>query len=513
LLVYPRFQPHTFWNYQETCELVGARYSAAPLGLITVAALLPADWSLRLVDRNTAELAEADLEWADLILTGGMLSQQRDALDLVARAKARGKPVVVGGPDVTCNPGVYATADFRVLGEAEEVLGEFLADWAAGATTGLFTAQGYPDLTRSPVPRFDLLKLGHYMHVGVQYSRGCPFDCEFCNVVELNGHAPRTKSPEQMLRELDALHALGYRGHVDFVDDNLIGNRKAVKPFLRELARWLDARGRPFEFTTEASLNVADDDDLLRLMRCANFFAMFVGIETPDPAALLQANKKQNVRRDIAQSVRKIHQAGIFVNAGFIIGFDAEKESVASGLVDCIEAANIPVCMVGLLYALPGTNLARRLVAEGRMDASAPSVADDDADQCTSGLNFTPRRPRRDALLDYKQVLERIYSPEAFFGRVRRMSRELDRSEHRLRTSFHNAWRDLRAFLRMLWRMGVRDGAVRRQWWGSLLDCLLHNPRSIKIVASFAALYLHYGPFSRRIIERLERQIADSPSA
>ena len=510
--MFPRFSGTSFWNYRQTCEIMGAKYSAAPLGLITVAALLPADWEFRLVNRNTEELRDADVAWADVVMTGGMLPQRNDVLRLIDLAHAHGKTVVVGGPDATCAPEKYEAADFRVLGEAEEVLGSFLAAWRAGDSGGVFVANGFPDLTRSPVPRFDLLKLDQYLHVGIQYSRGCPFSCEFCNVVELNGRSPRTKTPEQLLRELDALHALGYRGHVDFVDDNLIGNRKALKPFLRQLARWLDARGRPFEFTTEVSLDLADDGELLALLRAANFFAVFVGIETPDRAALLAVGKRQNVRRDIVDSVRTIHRAGIFVNAGFIVGLDAEAGSVADAMVECIEAAGIPVCMVGLLFALPGTKLTQRLESEGRLE-DREQLGAEDADQCTSGLNFRPLRARDDVLRDYRDVVDRIYSPAAFFGRARRVGRELDRSAHAVRAPLRNVVRDVRAFGRMAWRMGVRDRQVRVEWWRSLIDCLVHNPAALKIVLSFAALYLHLGPYSRDLVARLERDLQSSVAA
>jgi len=508
LLVYPRFGGTSFWNYQATCQLLGARYSAAPLGLITVAALLPKDWDVRLVDCNVEELHPPDLAWADLVMTGGMLPQQPDALRIIELAKAAGKPVVVGGPDATSSPEVYAAADFRVLGEAEEVMADFLAAWLTGAESGVFTAPRFPDVTRSPVPRYDLLKFDHYLHVGVQYSRGCPFDCEFCNVIDLNGRVPRAKTTAQVLGELDTLHALGYRGHVDFVDDNLIGNRKALKPFLRELRSWLDCKSWPFEFTTEASLDLAEDEELLRLMRESNFFAIFVGLETPDAATLIQANKKHNTRSDMVESIHRIHRAGIFVNAGFIVGFDGEKGSVAAAMVDCIEATNIPVCMVGLLYALPGTRLAQRLQAEGRLQSDAHAVLADDADQCTSGLNYATLRPRADVLRDYREVLARIYAPAAYFGRARRTGRQLDRSASRLRQPFGHVLRELRAFGRMAWRLGVRDPDVRVEWWKSVGDALLHNPAALKIVVSFAALYVHLGPYSAELVKRLDRQIA-----
>jgi radical SAM superfamily enzyme YgiQ (UPF0313 family) len=243
LMIYPRFAGGTFWNFAATCDLFGARYPAAPLGLITVAALLPPAWPVRLVNRNTEELTDGDLAWADLVMTGGMLSQQHDTLEIIAICRAHGKPVVVGGPGVTSSPHIYASANFRVLGEAEGIIDKFIAAWEAGATEGLFEAEKFTvDVTKSPIPRFDLLKFDQYLYVGVQFSRGCPFTCEFCDIIELYGRVPRAKTNAQMLAELEALYQLGYRGHVDFVDDNLIGNKKAVKAFLPELAQWLEER-------------------------------------------------------------------------------------------------------------------------------------------------------------------------------------------------------------------------------------------------------------------------------
>jgi len=508
LLVNPRFGAESFWNYRETCRAVGARYVAAPLGLITVAALLPPEWTLRLVDCNVRPLSDADLAWADLVMVGGMLPQQRDAKRIIARAHGHRKPVVMGGPDVTCSPAVYAEADFRVRGEAEAILGEFVACWSAGTTRGDFVARDYPDITRSPVPRFDLLRLRTYMHVGVQFSRGCPFQCEFCNVIELNGRVPRCKTPTQLLRELDALRALGYRGHVDFVDDNLIGNPRAVRPFLAALAEWQRRRGHPFEFSSEASLNVADDPDLLAALRQAGFFALFVGIETPDRATLLSTRKAQNTRRDIADSVRRICEAGLFVNAGFIVGFDAEAGSVAPAMVECIEAASIPVCMVGLLYALPNTQLSRRLMREGRLHADSDRVAtDSDGDQCTTGLNYRTLRPRQEILGDYRAILQRIYTPAAFFGRVRRTAASLRLPRPPRHSSLRRRVQELRAFARISASLGVRDRGARYAYWGALASCLVRHPRAIRTVVSLAALYLHLRPFAQFMDARLAGQI------
>jgi hypothetical protein len=514
LLVQPRFHSHSFWNYHETCAAVGARYSAAPLGLITVAALLPPEWPLRLIDRNIEELADEDLDWADLVMLGSMLPQQYDAKQVLARARARNKPTVIGGPDVSSSPAVYAEADFRIRGEAEDVMADFVAAWRGGARSGDFCATKFPDLRTSPQPRFDLLKLEKYLHVGVQYSRGCPFNCEFCDVIELNGRVPRWKTTGQMLGELEALHALGYRGHVDFVDDNLVGNPRAVMPFLAALGDWSEQRGHPFEFSSEVSLNLAENEEMLALMQRAGFFAVFVGIESPDPVALRSVRKLQNMRRNMAESIQRFYRAGIFVNAGFIIGFDAERESVAGPMVQCIEELAIPVCMVGLLYALPRTQLSRRLRAEGRLRFDSDRVlSGQDADQCTSGLNFQTLRPRREILTDYRTVLQRIYAPSSFFGRVQRLARALDLSRHRLVRPRGHIRRDLRTFGRITWRLGFRDRQVRGPFWRAVSSCLRRNPRTLRTVMSFAALYLHVKPFARFMDARLGAQIEGSVPA
>jgi radical SAM superfamily enzyme YgiQ (UPF0313 family) len=418
LLIYPRFAADTFWNFAATCEVFGARYPAAPLGLITIASMLPNSWSIRLVNRNTEELTDDDLEWADLVMTGGMLPQQCDTLDIIDICRARGIPVVVGGPAVSSSPHIYKRANFCVLGEAEGILDKFVEAWQAGAREGLFEAPKFQiDVTKTPIPRFDLLKFHQYLHIGVQFSRGCPFTCEFCDIIELYGRVPRTKTSAQMLAELDALHRLGYRGHVDFVDDNLIGNKKALKAFLPELTKWLEAHKYPFEFTTEASINLADDPELLKLLRAANFVGVFVGIESPDPATLIAMRKKQNTRRSIPQSIHKLYAAGLFVTAGFIVGFDSEKEAVADAMIDLIEEASIPVCMVGLLYALPNTQLTSRLAQEGRLHPHPERPPPGSADQCTQGLNFETRRPREEILRDYRRIVEAIYDPAAYAGR------------------------------------------------------------------------------------------------
>jgi len=507
LLVYPRFAAATFWNFAATCELLGVKYPAAPLGLITTAAMFPPSWTVRLVDRNAEELTAANLDWADMVMTGGMLAQHNDTAEVIRIAQKHGKPVVVGGPAITSVPEAYLQADFQVLGEAEGILEKFIEAWTNGVRKGVFSAEKFTaDVTKSPIPRFDLLKFDYYLHVGVQFSRGCPFTCEFCDIIELYGRVPRTKTTPQMLAELDRLYELGYRGHIDFVDDNLIGNKKAVKAFLPHLTRWLEEHDYPFEFTTEASLNLADDDELLKLMNAANFFGVFTGIESPNPETLVQMKKKQNTRRNIAESVHRIYAAGMFVTAGFIVGFDNEKAAMAEPMIDLIEEAAIPVAMVGLLYALPNTQLTRRLAKEGRLHPLPEMVPDGHGDQCTNGLNFDTLRPRREILEDYKRVLDRIYDPVAFAGRLRRLSDMLDNSTRKGQVRATDAKRKFSS-AGMLHKLMASVPEPRDLFRETFSHCLKTNPRSARWIIGQMAFYLHLGPFSRFVINEIDLKI------
>jgi radical SAM superfamily enzyme YgiQ (UPF0313 family) len=509
LMIYPRFMADSFWNFSEACELVGARYPAIPLGLITVAALLPKSWNVRLVNRNTEELSESDLAWADMVMTGGMLFQQADTHDLIEMCRARGLPVVVGGPDVSSSPHRYASANFRIVGEAEGIIDKFIAAWEEGQREGTFESPKFQvDVTKTPIPRFDLLKFEQYLYIGVQFSRGCPFTCEFCDIIELYGRAPRTKTHSQMLAELQALYDLGYRGHVDFVDDNLIGNKKAVRKFMPELRAWLERNDYPFEFTTEASLNLADDDAFLKALTEANFVGVFVGIESPDTDTLVAMKKKQNTRRSLVESIQKIYAAGIFVTAGFIVGFDSEKGSIADGMIELIEDAAIPVCMIGLLYALPNTQLTRRLEKEGRLHPTPDSYPPGAADQCTQGLNFDTMRPRREVLLDYKRILEKVYDPAAYAGRLERLSSLLDNSNRKRRTSASDSRHGFNGS-DMLHRIVHNLPEPREIFWPAFSRCVSNNPQSARWIVALTALYLHLGPFSRYVVGLIEQKIDD----
>jgi radical SAM superfamily enzyme YgiQ (UPF0313 family) len=509
LLVQARFNAHSFWNFSEACKLVGAQYPTPPLGLITVAAMLPKHWNVRLVNRNTEELTDEHIAWADVVMTGGMMTQQIDTLRLVDLFHKHGKPVVVGGPDPTSSPHIYEKADFRVLGEVEPVINQFVEAWESGQRNGTITAEKFQaDVTQTPIPRFDLLKFEHYLFIGVQYSRGCPFTCEFCDIIELYGRVPRTKTPPQMLAELQALYDLGYRGHVDFVDDNLIGNRKNLRIFLPELIAWQESHGYPFEFSTEASINLSDDAELLVLLKKANFFVIFVGIESPDPATLILTKKKQNTKRNLAESVHRIYSAGIFVNAGFILGFDTEKGPVGDAMADFIEEAAIPMAMVGLLYACPNTQLTLRLEKEGRLHKNNGVMEQEAGDQCTLGCNFDTLRPMREVLLDYRRVLEKVFDPVAYARRIKRLTDMLDRSGRPKELAAGDIRRSVNPF-ELLHKIINAVPEAREPLWDAFRHCATTNPAALTHVVTIMAFYAHLGPFSRYVIGQLDRRLAE----
>jgi uncharacterized radical SAM superfamily protein len=341
----------------------------------------------------------------------------------------------------------------------------------------------------------------------VQFSRGCPFTCEFCDIIELYGRVPRTKTVEQTLGELDHLYNLGYRGHVDFVDDNLIGNKKAIKAFLPHLIKWQEERDYPFEFSTEASLNLADDDQLIGMLKKANFFVIFMGIESPDTETLIAMRKKQNTRRSISESIHKLYKAGIFVTAGFIVGFDSEKGSIAGPMIELIEEAAIPMAVIGQLWALPNTQLARRLAHEGRLHVNAEFMPKGSMDQCASGLNFETKRERLDILRDFRRVLATEYTPEAYFGRVDRLVSLLDCSDRRREM----AKGDVRA---KIGTVNIVQDILRRMpehrevLWRTFTNCMKKNPGALRAVVILMGFYLHIGPYTRFAINEIDEQIA-----
>ena len=511
LLVFPRFNPNSFWSLDAACAIQGAKAPTPPLGLITLAAMLPQSWQLRLIDQNTGTLTDADILGVDLVMTGGMMPQEPDTFRIIERCNRLGVPVAVGGPSATSTPEVYADADFVVSGEAEGIIHEFVAAWGRGERKGRFVAAKFKaDVTKSPIPRFELLRFKDYMYVGVQFSRGCPFTCEFCDIIELYGRAPRTKTSAQMLAELDRLYELGHRGHVDFVDDNLIGNKKAVKAFLPDLIAWQKRMGYPFKFSTEASLNLADDRELMMAMKWANFISVFMGIETPDEETLKHTQKKQNTRRSIAESVHRIYEQGMNVHAGFIIGFDTEKGSVAGAMATCVSDTAIPMATISLLTALPNTQLQRRLAREGRLfDRDQRSLAKT-GDSHSAGLNFRTLRPRRAIMQDYRDAMALSYTPQAYFDRTRRLGMMMNRKWFKeQKWSLPHALRDIRGFFRLSWAMTFRHPELAREYWYTFYITLRRKPAAIEQVMRNVAAYLHLYPFSKFVVARLDERIAE----
>jgi len=514
LMIQPRFMGGSFWSFEATSRMYGAEYPMPPLGLATVAALLPADWDITIKDRNIETVTDADIEAADLVMTGGMLPQREDLLHVIAWAQGKGKKVAAGGPDIMSSSHVYTHVDFLVVGEAESVIDAFVDAWRRGVEHQRFDAEKFKaDVTRTPVPRFDLLNRKKYLQMTVQYSRGCPFTCEFCDIIELFGRRPRTKTSAQMLSELDAIYALGYRGHVNFVDDNLIGNKKAVKSFLPDLIAWQEAHGWPFDFSTEASLNIADDPELMRLLSKAGFLGVFIGIESPDPDVLNATKKKQNTKRDIAQSVHRVYAHGLAVMAGFIVGFDEEKGKVGEGIAELIEEAAIPIAMVGLLYALPGTQLTRRLEKEGRLHPPPEAFSRDGpttADQCTQGLNFETLRPREDILRDLRTVVARTYDLAAYHRRVRRMADLLSFEHAKIDVLRSGVIKNALFALRLSFHMGIAAREGKRLYWGTLWHALRRDPAALEAVFLSLAAYTHTGPFSQTVLVAIDRKIAEA---
>lgn len=492
-----------------------------PLGLLTVAALLPGDWECRLVDRNVRPVAAEDWGWADIVLVSGMLAQKADLLRIIGEARAHGRPVVVGGPYATALPEEVkaAGADFLVLDEAESSLPGFLEALRAGATQGTFTADGArPDVTGTPPPRFDLLAFEAYDSMCVQFSRGCPFTCEFCDIIVLYGRRPRTKTPAQLLGELDRLYELGWRGAVFIVDDNFIGNRKAARALLREVALWQRRHGYPFFFDTEATVDLAEDPELLELMVECRFGSVFIGVESPDHDSLEQAGKHQNLRQPLEAAVDTITTSGIRVMAGFIIGFDGERPGADRRIMEFVERTAVPTAMVAMLQALPGTALWRRLEREGRLRQSEAATAN------TTGLtNFATTRPIDEVAREFVNAFTTLYDPVTYldrtwryflrFGSARRDAGRLLREAGARPPAVtiseeikEITWKVARALLIVMWRQGVVRPS-RWKFWHHLASIARRNPPALGHYLTVCAHNEHFLVFRARVRQDIQAQL------
>ncbi len=492
LLVYPQY-PTTFWSFKYALKFISKKASLPPLGLLTVAAMLPAEWEQRLVDLNVRALSDADLRWADFVLLSAMSIQKESTDAVIDRCRKAGVKVIAGGPMFTAHPEEYGHVDHLVLNEAEVTLPLFLRDLAAGAPQHLYSSPGWAELSATPVPRFDLLSTKNYASMNIQYSRGCPFDCDFCNITVLYGRAPRTKDTSQVLAELETLHRLGWKGSIFIVDDNFIGNKgKLKKEVLPAIIRWMEQRKHPFKLYTEVSINLADDEDLMQLMVRAGFDQVFVGIESPNEESLAECSKLQNRNRDLIANVRKIQHAGLEVQAGFIVGFDKDPDSIFERLTDFIQESGIVTAMVGLLNAPKGTKLHRRLEAEGRI---VKTVTGDNTD---FSINFVPKMSTETLVDGYRSILRTIYSPKHYYARVKKFLKEYRPAPTQ---SFRIRASHLQAVLLSVVRLGV-IGRERFQYWKLIFWSLFRRPRLFPHAITFSI----YGYHFRKVFKRHEKR-------
>jgi radical SAM superfamily enzyme YgiQ (UPF0313 family) len=493
LLVHPEF-PRTYWGMEYSRLLSHRAALLPPLGLLTVAALLPSDWAVKLLDMSIEPLRDEDLRWADVVFVGAMQVQQASFHEVIRRAHALGKTVVVGGAYPTTDPQASHEADCIVIGESEDLIGPLCRDLEDGTLKPRYTAEQRPDVTRSPVPRFDLLRVDAYQSIGVQFSRGCPFNCEFCDIIEVFGRVPRTKPAEQLLREFEAVYATGFHGMLFLVDDNFIGNKRAAKTMLPKLTEWMQARDYPFDIYTEASVNLASDDGLIELMLQAGFSSVFIGIETPSQESLAETQKVQNLRLDLTQAVEKLTRKGLEVMAGFIVGFDADDAGIFDRQLAFIQNAPIPLAMVGILSALPGSQLWRRLEKEGRL-------VDNWSGDNFGRANFKTRLPERVLLDGYGKLLADLYEPDAYFARCLRVLRLWP---SKLPSSFRfPRWYALGTLLRTIWRQGIR-APYRAAFWKFIGTVLWRTPHLISKSISQAINGEHVIRFTREdVVPRL----------
>jgi len=509
LLLYPQF-PQSFWSYDRFMKLLGLKATLPPLGIITVAALLPQDWDIRFYDRNVNQETDADWQWCDLVIISAMLAQQFDFHALIQKGVKLGKKIAVGGPYPTSVPqdALASGASYLILDEGEMTISMFLEAIAKSESSGIFRSIEKPDVTLSPIPRFDLLKLDQYFMMAVQFSRGCPFNCEFCDIISLYGRKPRTKEPSQLLAELQSLYDLGWRGSLFIVDDNFIGNQRNVKRFLRELIPWMDQHSYPFTFFTEASVNLAEDDELLTLMADAGFYAVFLGIETPDQDSLHVTNKVQNTRHSLVESCQKINDAGLLIYAGFILGFDGERSGAGHRIEAFVKETSIPQPMLGILQALPNTALWNRLQQEHRLIES--DRIHETGDQNTL-MNFAPSRPISEIAKEYVEGLWRMYEPDRYLRRCFDQCLNIKTHSGRKQVMQLPQGQGLRLVTQVIWLQGICRPEIRRQFWQQLWTIWRTKPQMLNLYLGLCAAGEHFWEYRVLARERISQQLGYDP--
>ncbi|MGH9450625.1 MAG: B12-binding domain-containing radical SAM protein [Terriglobia bacterium] len=488
LMIYPEF-PDTYWSFKHALPIEGKKSAYPPLGLLTVAAMLPAHWSKRLVDTNIRRLTDSDLNWADVAMLSGMIVHRKEVIETLDLCRARGLRTVVGGPITNSVSELPQHADSVVYGEAEDLIPMLVADLERDALKPAYKATQLPGLTKTPIPDLSLISTKHYSAMPIQYSRGCPFNCEFCDIIEIYGRVPRTKTPAQIVSELNQLHDRKWRGSVFIVDDNFIGNKRKAKELLSVLADWNRSRNTPFSFFTEASINLADDTGLLQMMKDANFTRVFIGIETPVEQSLKEAQKMQNTRKNLVESVHRIQDYGLEVMAGFIVGFDNDPEDIFDRQVEFIRESAIPLAMVGILLALPGTQLFRRLTKEGRI------LNEGHGNNMDVRLNFIPKMNAQKLVQGYREILERIYTPEAYYERALRFLERYKHPNHRPRV-----FSDYLALARSFVKQGVLSDS-RTSYWKYVVKAAVKYRKQFDTAMTLAVMGYHFQMLTRIILE------------
>ena len=491
LMVYPRY-PDTFWSFKYALKFINKRASFPPLGLLTIAAMLPEEWQVKLVDMNVSGLSNRDIRWADYVFISAMVTQRSSARDVIFRCNRLDTRVVAGGPLFTTEYEKMEGVDHFVLDEAEVTLPLFLGDLEAGNARHVYTSKERPDITKTPIPDWSLVKMKQYSSMNVQYSRGCPYNCEFCDIVVLNGNRPRTKNKNQMLDELEALYQRGWRDGVFIVDDNFIGNKRKLKSeILPAIVDWMKARGYPFTLQTETSINLADDEGLMQLMVDAGFETVFIGVESPNEESLAECGKLLNKKCDLISSVKKIQNYGMQVQGGFIVGFDSDPNSIFKSQINFIQKSGIVTAMVGLLNAPRGTRLYQRLKKERRL------LGDSSGDNTDCSINFVPKMKYETLINGYKHILKTIYSPKQYYERVRICLKEYrpKKKQGSLRPHLYH----ITAVIKSTWFLGIW-GKGKRYYWKLLITTLLRRPRSLPLAISLSVYGFHFRKVAEKCI-------------
>ena len=481
LMIYPEF-PDTFWSFKHALNFVRKKSSSPPLGLLTIASMLPKNWEKRLVDMNIEKLKDKDILWADMVFVSAMTVQRKSSTEVIEKVKALGKPIAAGGPLFTMDPEAFPSVDYLILNEGEITLPLFLSDFEAGKAKRVYETDEFPDIKCSPMPDWSLIKLNKYDSMSVQFTRGCPFACDFCNVTSLLGRKMRLKDTQQFVAEIDALYQLGWRRNIFVVDDNFIGNKRVLKEeLLPALIEWRKGK-KGCLFITEASINLSDDEELIEMMVKAGFTQVFIGIETPEEASLAECSKSQNRNRDLVSNIHKLQSHGLQVMGGFIVGFDNDNEGTFQRQIDFIQRSGIVTAMVGLLQAPFGTELYQRMLREGRLKAE-----DYSGDNVDGETNIIPVMDDGKLKAGYRKILDSIYSAKGFTDRVITFLKTYKPRRHAVTLEFQ----EIMALFRSIWSIGI-VGKDRWQYWRLFFWSLFNDISKFPLAITFSIYGYHF---------------------